>query len=153
MPSIVQFTDLNLKAMRLEERERTADPQQDLDRMRCQLQDRKRTRDRFPDAAQAQQKAVAEEEEGQTRMRVATIAALAEEIRRRRIFRGPESGGGNGAVKEDPGRTMEEGGRHSMFYIEIGVNRFSPIPRLHCKRRIAIFSSPAGIILGQGEFA
>ena len=107
MPSIVQFTDLNLKAMRLEERERTADPQQDLDRMRCQLQDRKRTRDRLPDAAQAQQKAVAEEEDGQTRMRVATIAALAEEIRRRRIFRGPESGGGNGAVKEDPGRILE----------------------------------------------
>ena len=127
MPSIVQFTDLNLKAMRLEERERTADPQQDLDRMRCQLQDRKRTRDRLPDAAQAQQKAVAEEEDGQTRMRVATIAALAEEIRRRRIFRGPESGGGNGAVKEDPGRTMEEGGRRSTYVDrETGVNRFFP---------------------------
>ncbi len=115
MPSIVQFTDLNIKQMRLEEKERI---EEDRERMQVQLKERSRTRDSrtIKEVSAARGIAVQgrdlsamekeKEEDHQTRMRVATIAALAEEIRRRRIVRGggPESfGGGNGAMKEEPG--------------------------------------------------
>jgi hypothetical protein len=130
MPSIVQFTDLNLKQMRLEERENMEDKDrppklqlqdhmEDRDRTRGQAKDSKLPKER-PVAGQDRRPAEAtrahvtrsvgggdkeNEEDRQTRMRVATIAALAEEIRRWRIVRGPGGSVDSGArtLKEETG--------------------------------------------------
>ena len=120
MPSIVQFTDLNIKQMQQEERERMENRMEDKDIIRGQLEDRKRTRDRLErtqdlragEAKGRDRNTGDDDEDRQSRMRIATIAALAEEIRRRRIVRGPGTaiggGGENRTVKEDPGTEQPE---------------------------------------------
>jgi hypothetical protein len=119
MPSIVQFTDLNIKQKQLEDKERMDNRFEAKDSIKDQqLEDRKRTRTQVrPEGGRSEvqgeresKRTIDEEEEQETRMRIATIAALAEEIRRRRIVRGPGvpgEVGGNSAVKEDLGKSTD----------------------------------------------